>query len=112
MRRHGRADDGVTPAPKPWSIQRGRDGVDLSWQMRARCAGIYIRSETYDPFYSTDRGGNRSPVNPYLVALAFCKECPVRQQCLDHALNERESYGVWGGTTPDERATMLRRRRK
>jgi WhiB family redox-sensing transcriptional regulator len=31
----------------------------------------------------------------------------VRQQCLDHALRVPETFGIWGGTTPTERAQML-----
>jgi WhiB family redox-sensing transcriptional regulator len=31
----------------------------------------------------------------------------VVRECLDHALEVREPYGVWGGTTPEERAVMI-----
>src|SRR5699024_2672076 len=30
-------------------------------------------------------------------AKGLCRECPVRQQCLDGALERREPWGVWGG---------------
>ena len=29
--------------------------------------------------------------------------CPVRQQCAEHALRVHEPYGVWGGLTEDDR---------
>lgn len=32
------------------------------------------------------------------VALAACAECPVRIQCADYAIANREP-GIWGGTT-------------
>ena len=37
------------------------------------------------------------------AARAVCKLCPIRQFCLDWALTRPERYGVWGGTTQDER---------
>lgn len=36
------------------------------------------------------------------VAKLLCSACPVRQRCLDYAL-EHEEFGVWGGATPEER---------
>jgi WhiB family redox-sensing transcriptional regulator len=41
-------------------------------------------------------------------ALALCDTCPVRAQCLEYALRNKESYGVWGGTTPEQRRRMRR----
>ena len=32
-----------------------------------------------------------------LRAKAFCVECPVREACLDAAIERREPWGVWGG---------------
>lgn len=34
------------------------------------------------------------------VAKAVCAVCPVREECLEHALAIRPSDGVWGGLTP------------
>lgn len=39
-------------------------------------------------------------------AKAICADCPVREQCLDHAVRTPEQYGVWGGMTPQERRRM------
>lgn len=30
-------------------------------------------------------------------AKALCLDCPMRQECLDGALDRREPWGVWGG---------------
>jgi WhiB family redox-sensing transcriptional regulator len=45
-------------------------------------------------------------------ALRICAGCPVRQQCFDFAMRSRESVGIWGGTTPEERIRALRARNR
>ncbi len=40
----------------------------------------------------------------------FCLACPVRTECLAHALDERIEFGVWGGMTERERRAVLRSR--
>ncbi|MGV9267471.1 WhiB family transcriptional regulator [Kitasatospora sp. NPDC003701] len=39
-----------------------------------------------------------------------CTGCPVRTECLAHALDHRIEFGVWGGMTERERRALLRRR--
>ncbi|MGW7264442.1 WhiB family transcriptional regulator [Streptomyces sp. NPDC054842] len=43
-------------------------------------------------------------------AKALCTGCPVRTECLAHALDGRIEYGIWGGMTERERRSLLRRR--
>lgn len=45
----------------------------------------------------------------YAPALAVCEACPVRSECLDHALAHGETEGVWGGKTPQERKRLRRK---
>ncbi|MEU6602912.1 WhiB family transcriptional regulator [Streptomyces flaveolus] len=40
----------------------------------------------------------------------LCTDCPVRIECLAHALDNRINHGVWGGMTERERRALLRRR--
>lgn len=40
-------------------------------------------------------------------AKSFCQECPVSNECLDTALAHGDTNGVWGGTTPNERRSIL-----
>jgi WhiB family redox-sensing transcriptional regulator len=42
-------------------------------------------------------------------ALEVCRTCPVREECLEWALIARERYGIWGGTTEQERRRLVRR---
>jgi WhiB family redox-sensing transcriptional regulator len=42
------------------------------------------------------------------IALLICGICPVREDCLDHALETNERFGVWGGTTEKERRKLSR----
>ncbi len=42
------------------------------------------------------------------AALAICNVCPVREECLEHALATNERFGIWGGTTEKERRALTR----
>jgi WhiB family transcriptional regulator, redox-sensing transcriptional regulator len=71
-----------------------------SWQDQAAC-----RDADPELFFSTDDGSRRE-------ALTLCAPCPVRTECLEHALAHREAYGIWGGTDEQERKRLVRRRRR
>lgn len=47
-----------------------------------------------------------------LDAVAVCRGCPVRAECLEYALNERITFGIWGGTSERERRRIRARRRR
>lgn len=68
-----------------------------SWVTRAACRGA-------DPaiFFP-------GPDDDAAEALAVCARCPVRQECLEYALEARERYGIWGGTTERQRRRLIRR---
>lgn len=63
----------------------------MSWHDQAACAGAT------DVFFS-DRSIPQ--------AKAICAGCPVREECLAENLGEK--FGVFGGTTPRERARLRR----
>lgn len=42
-------------------------------------------------------------------ALAVCATCPVVEDCLEYAVDSRERYGVWGGTTEKGRRKLMQR---
>lgn len=66
------------------------------WQERAAC-----RDADIDLFFSLDEDDQRR-------ALEFCQGCPVRRECLEHAVQEREMYGIWGGMQESERRAIIR----
>jgi WhiB family redox-sensing transcriptional regulator len=39
-------------------------------------------------------------------AVEVCKTCPVRQRCLDYAIDNEIRFGTWGGKTAEQRARM------
>jgi WhiB family redox-sensing transcriptional regulator len=76
------------------------------WQYDGAC-----READPETFFSPDaeRGPRRRAREA--AAKSFCAVCPVVQQCLDHALQVREPYGVWGGLNINERENLLGHRR-
>jgi hypothetical protein len=55
------------------------------------------------------RGGT---VDFYAEGKKTCAGCPVRLDCLSHAVEEKERYGLWGGLSPLERRRIDRRQRR
>ena len=43
-------------------------------------------------------------------ALRVCQSCPVRVECLDHAISTGETIGIWGGTHAAQRQRIADRR--
>lgn len=41
-------------------------------------------------------------------AKAVCEQCPVREVCLDAAMDRGERFGVWGGLSAEERWSLHR----
>jgi hypothetical protein len=37
------------------------------------------------------------------LAIEICRRCPLQAMCADYAITAREPFGVWGGTTPQDR---------
>ena len=42
----------------------------------------------------------------------ICAGCGVRRECLEFALTHEQNYGIWGGTTAEDRQRDRRRRRR
>jgi len=72
------------------------------WQFSAACKDL--PSET---FFHPDGERGPSRKNRIKNAKAICGRCPVIQECLKHALDVQEPFGIWGGTSEEERADLF-----
>lgn len=79
--------------------------LDLSWQDNGNCLNA-------DPelFFLEDNMRLEAKQRKEAAAKQVCVGCPVRTECLTHALTLPERFGVWGGTTPEERHAMMMNR--
>ena len=68
------------------------------WQLDAAC-----RTVSSDLFFSPAEERGHAGEQREEQAKAIGASCPVRTECLRHALAVAEPYGVWGGLTPQER---------
>jgi WhiB family redox-sensing transcriptional regulator len=73
---------------------------ETTWRAGAECAGV-------DPEVFFPEPGDEAAEE---VALAFCAACPVREACLEWALEANEKLGVLGGATEARRRSIRRRR--
>ncbi|NQV05427.1 WhiB family transcriptional regulator [bacterium] len=73
------------------------DPDERPWVVNAGC-----RDSDADTFFPGPDGDAE-------LAVRICMGCPVRQECLDWAIEIRIAYGVWGGTTERERRRFLRK---
>lgn len=46
------------------------------------------------------------------IAKRICETCPVKEPCLEHALEARIDHGVWGGASERQRRRILKARRQ
>src|ERR1700752_4072442 len=70
--------------------------AEHDWRPAARC-----RNRKPDELFVT---GARQR-----EAREMCRPCPVRTECLAHALDHRIEFGVWGGLTERERRGLVQR---
>jgi WhiB family transcriptional regulator, redox-sensing transcriptional regulator len=64
------------------------------WRELAACRGMNL-----DMFFP-ERGESAEP------ARQVCARCPVREQCLDYAVSNGITGGIWGGMSERERRAL------
>ena len=77
------------------------------WRHQAEC-----RKDDHDPdlwFPTGQTGLYRAQIRR---AKKVCRTCPVMQECLSWAIDNREMYGIYGGMDETERQKLLRRTRR
>lgn len=80
--------------PGEWADHPGRPCADPTLGTTAQRARLF--------FPETSSG--------VAVAQRYCRMCPVKAPCLDFAIDTKQDFGVWGGTSERERRRMRRRR--
>lgn len=58
-----------------------------------------------DNWFASERGRSAE----FQLARRLCFSCPVREECLEFAVNNNIREGVWGGLSPRQRAALRRR---
>ena len=77
----------------------------LDWQEDAAC-------REYDNvlFFGEEGESELEKQSREAHAKAVCHRCPVLEPCLEFAMETNQKYGIWGGLTDKERASLKRRR--
>lgn len=84
-----------------WESSSGFRVERPSWQKQRACNG-----EPTTTFYPAP-----GDTNLLRRAKSICKDCPVRHECLQFALDNAERFGIWGGKSARERMLILRAQR-
>ena len=80
-------------------------GSAMDW----RAAGACLTADP-DLFFPISSAG---PAEQQIArAKIVCAGCDVRPQCLEFAMGNDQVYGIWGGTTPEDRQRDRRRSRR
>lgn len=83
----------------------------------AKCTS-FPGTRDYDPWFGTADATQAEDAQEMEEAKAIChgsadgRQCPLLAQCLEFALINNERFGVWGGTTPEERRQIRKVRRE
>jgi len=72
---------------------------DISWMKDSPCSG------KLDMFF------DETHATSVRKARKICDNCDLHVRCLSHALQHQE-VGVWAGTTTNQRAKILREKKK
>ena len=79
--------------------------VPVDWTLDALCAPF-----DGDLWYTNPEGAGTGMERR--TAIRICGDCPVQAQCLNAAmrleqgLGRTSRFGIWGGLTPTQRATL------
>jgi WhiB family redox-sensing transcriptional regulator len=93
-------DSALGRSANPWpdriieAVPENLPELDRSWITQGACKG------TATGVFYPERG--ESTLGPQ----AICRTCPVRVECLDYAMRGREAWGIWGGTTENQRRRL------
>jgi WhiB family redox-sensing transcriptional regulator len=70
---------------------------------RGACADSDLPADTWHA-----EGMDRAARAATRAARQVCRTCPIRMECLVHAIENNE-FGVWGGLTAPERSRLVKK---
>jgi WhiB family redox-sensing transcriptional regulator len=79
-----------------WDLLNLGSPEQTDWMRDGLCA------QTDPDAFFPNKGETTQP------AKSVCEGCPVRDTCLNYALEHNERFGVWGGTSERERRVLRR----
>lgn len=94
----------TTMTPPTGRASRGA-APDSNWRAYATC-------RESDPDLHFPTGSSAQVRLQTEQAKQVCRVCPVVQECLQWALDNRQDIGVWGGLSEEERRQLHRRMRR
>jgi len=74
----------------------------MGWEEKALCR--YVNP---DIFFPRTPENDPNSVAQYKIAREICEQCPIRDECLAHAIKHKIQHGMWGGRTPAQRGIRL-----
>jgi WhiB family redox-sensing transcriptional regulator len=84
----------LTYSPRQWTRED-------QWRDNAACASV-----NPDLFFPV--GVTGPAVSQIASAKAVCTGCEAKDECLEFAITTNQEYGVWGGTSEEERRVLRR----
>lgn len=72
---------------------------DSSWRDDAACRNA-------DPDLLFPVGTTGDAIEDTEAAIALCRRCPVREQCLEYAMVTNQRDGIWGAMSEEDRRRM------
>jgi WhiB family redox-sensing transcriptional regulator len=72
---------------------------EVNWE-QAGCTDVYP-----DLFYQVEEERSTQAYDFINSLRSICTACPIWKECLSYAI-ENEQYGMWGGMTSQERASI------
>jgi WhiB family redox-sensing transcriptional regulator len=70
------------------------DSLHPHWQTDAKCLGV-----GNDYFFGIEEAPMPMNISQVRRASKLCETCPVFRDCITHALENKEEYGIWAGST-------------
>lgn len=95
------------PRPRPGLLIDGHV-PENPWYEGGLCLSPHrglVGTDLTNLFFSEDE-------DDIVVAKQICSGCHIRAVCLETALAFKEPEGVWGGLTPQERRSLVRKRKR